>query len=248
MTALAAAALMASAVALVSAPGARPLPDRLPAPAAASPEVAGRRRSPPIERRWPRPLASAAGALLCLALLPGLWAGAAGLVVAVALWRWSATWEPAGVQRRRAAVQRDLPHVVDLMVALLTVGHSPEGSLRRVAAVTRGPVHEELELWCARVGLGADPCEVWRAMAAHPELGRLGAALQRATESGAPVREALERLADDLREGLRADVEERIRAVEVRTAVPLAVCLLPAFVLLAVVPLVAGTVLHLVAG
>ena len=49
------------------------------------------------------------------------------------------------------------------------------------------------------------------------------------------------RLAEDLRRAARADVETRARAVGVKAAVPLGVCLLPAFVLVGVVPLVAGS-------
>ena len=49
------------------------------------------------------------------------------------------------------------------------------------------------------------------------------------------------RLAVDLRRGARARVEARARAVGVRAALPLGLCLLPAFVLLGVVPLVAGS-------
>ena len=51
---------------------------------------------------------------------------------------------------------------------------------------------------------------------------------------------AVERLADDLGHQARADVEDRARAVGVKAAVPLGLCLLPAFVLIGIVPLVAG--------
>ena len=60
-------------------------------------------------------------------------------------------------------------------------------------------------------------------------------------ESGSSVSEAMTRLADDLRRSARADVESRARAVGVKAAIPLGVCLLPAFVLVGVVPLVAGS-------
>jgi hypothetical protein len=50
------------------------------------------------------------------------------------------------------------------------------------------------------------------------------------------------RLAEDLRRRDRADVESRARSVGVKAALPLGLCLLPAFVLVGVVPLVAGSV------
>jgi Flp pilus assembly protein TadB len=111
--------------------------------------------------------------------------------------------------------------------------------------VVEPPAAEELAVWVARLQLGADPVAVWAAMGRHDQFGRLGTALRRSAESGAPVTAALGRLAEDLRARRRADVEGRVRQVEVRAAVPLGVCLLPAFVLVGVVPLVAGSVLGL---
>jgi hypothetical protein len=57
---------------------------------------------------------------------------------------------------------------------------------------------------------------------------------------------ALTRLAQELRTRRRAEVEVRVRQVEVKAAVPLGVCLLPSFVLVGVVPLVAGSALGFV--
>ena len=141
----------------------------------------------------------------------------------------------------------ELPHVVDLLVAALTAGAAPADALGRVAGVVDRPAAEELAIWVARLRLGTDPVAVWTAMGRHAQFGRLGTALRRSSESGAPVAASLGRLADDLRARRRADVEGRVRQVEVKAAVPLGVCLLPAFVLVGVVPLVAGSVIGLLA-
>jgi Flp pilus assembly protein TadB len=164
------------------------------------------------------------------------------------VWRRSRQWETAAVRRRRAAVSDDLPHVVDLMVAALSAGADPGEALTRVARVVEPPTAEELSTWVSRLALGTDPVTVWDAMAHHPELGRLGLALRRSAESGAPVTKALSRLAEDLRSRAGAEVEARVRQVEVKAAVPLGVCLLPSFVLVGVVPLVAGSVLGFLTG
>ncbi len=84
--------------------------------------------------------------------------------------------------------------------------------------------------------------EVWGDLAADPGLAPLGRVLARAERSGAPVAAVVERLADDLAETGRAEVEQRARTVGVRAAVPLGLCLLPAFLLLGIVPLVASLV------
>ncbi len=55
------------------------------------------------------------------------------------------------------------------------------------------------------------------------------------------------RLAEDLRAVTRSEMEGRARAVGVKAAGPLGLCLLPAFVLVGVVPLVAGTVAQFMA-
>ena len=91
-----------------------------------------------------------------------------------------------------------------------------------------------------RLDLGADPAAVWRDLAGHPALGPLGRALGRAHARGASVVPAAERLATELRESTEAEVEARARSVSTRAAAPLGVCFLPAFVLLGIVPLVAG--------
>lgn len=192
-------------------------------------------------------LVSTAGAVLAVLLLvPGV----AGLALAAAaggvVWWRSRSWESGAVRKRRARLEAELPHVVDLMTAALGAGAAPTTALSLVAEVVDPAMGDELRPWTTRLALGTDPVTVWSAMAAHPELGRLGATLRRSAESGAPVADALLRLSHDLRSRRRAAVEERVRQVEVRAAVPLGVCLLPSFVLVGVVPLVAGSVTGLV--
>lgn len=68
----------------------------------------------------------------------------------------------------------------------------------------------------------------------------LCAALVSAARDGAPVLPALERVAFELRLQRRIEAEARARRTSVLLLFPLVGCVLPAFVLLAVVPLVLG--------
>jgi Flp pilus assembly protein TadB len=206
-----------------------------------------RSRAPSHGPGWLRLAAALAAGTAVWAFAPGRWGAAASVVAALVVWYRSRAWEPASVRRRRLRVEAELPWVVDLMSAALRTGLGPAEALTRVAQVCHPDVHGELEVPLARLRLGVDPVSVWADLAGHRELGRLGTTLRRATESGAPVVDALDRLAGDLRAGRRAAVEVRVRRIEVRAAVPLGVCLLPAFVLLAVVPLVAGSAAQLLA-
>ncbi len=232
--------LMAAGAVLAVLPP-RPQPPRRPTPP---------RRSRPGEggsRGWTAP-AVAAGSALAAALLVG-----GSLTLPVAVLAGAAAWvavgrsEPAAVRRRRERLETDLPHAVDLLAACLVGGQAPGHALGHVAAALRGPVADELAVAASRLRLGVDPVTVWRDVARHPQLGVLGRAVVRATDSGASVAEAMTRLAEDLRRESRARVESRARSVGVKAALPLGVCLLPAFVLTGVVPLVAGAVRTVVA-
>jgi Flp pilus assembly protein TadB len=169
-----------------------------------------------------------------------------GAVLAAVTWWLCGRLEPPEVRRRRQRLEATVPHAVDLMAACLAAGLSPGSALAQIRDVVEEPLSDELAGVARRLDLGVDPVTVWRDVAAHPQLGGLGRAMSRAVESGASVSDAMQRLADDLRARGRAQVETRARAVGVKAALPLGGCLLPAFVLVGVVPLVAGSLAFLV--
>ncbi len=216
---------------------------RLPSGGHTVPVPATVERSPLARLRPVLVLVGALGGWALVGGLPGVLAAVvAGVVVSVVLGR---VEDPAVVRRREQLVE-DLPAGVDLLAACLDAGASPEASLLVVADALGGPVGEELAAVHHRLDMGVDPVEVWRAVAAHPQLGPLGRAVGRAHDSGASVSRAVELLAGELRDRARAEVETRARTIEVKAAAPLGLCLLPAFVVLGVVPLVVGvfSVMH----
>jgi Flp pilus assembly protein TadB len=113
-------------------------------------------------------------------------------------------------------------------------------ALEAVAAALPGAVADELLVVRHRLALGVDPATVWRSLVDHPQLRPLGRAFARAQQSGASVSLAVESLAAELAAESRSRTDALARSVEVRAAAPLGVCFLPAFVLLGVVPMVAG--------
>lgn len=190
-------------------------------------------------RRWRLPCTLLAGAGAAV-VLGGPAAPVAGLVAAVMTWVAADRIEPRAVRRRREEVRRDLPHVVTLLGAALRSGAAPGAAIDTVCRALPGAAADLLGPVAARLALGADPLVVWGGLAADPAIGPLGRTMARAHRSGAPVVAAVDRLSEELVRRSRADVEDRARAVGVRAAVPLGVCLLPAFLLLGIVPLVAG--------
>lgn len=153
-----------------------------------------------------------------------------GVAAGWGVWAWvrrSARADAAADPALTAA----LPVFVDLVVAGLRAGRPPDQAIR-IAAAAVGP-----EVVAA---VGPATHDDGRALAAHPELGRLGRAVQRSASSGAPVTETVSRLAEELRRDARARAEERARRVAVQTVGPLGACFLPAFLLVGVVPTIAS--------
>ncbi|MBO9522588.1 MAG: type II secretion system F family protein [Nocardioidaceae bacterium] len=162
---------------------------------------------------------------------------ALGLVAAGAGWRALGKVESPAARRRRHELERDLPIAVHLLGACLASGAAVTVALDTVARAVGGAVEEELEAVRRRLALGADPVTVWQEVGRSGPLERLGRPLARALRSGAPVAAAISRLSDDLRAEGQLRRQAKARAVEVKATAPVGLCLLPAFLLLGVVPL-----------
>lgn len=206
---------------------------RIPSPAAGDrPPATGMLRHRPL---WCL-LAGLGGALF----VDGRAGPVVGVLVAVGAWVVLGRAEPTAARRRREQVRRDLPQLVGLLASTLRGGAAPGAAVGVVCEALPGPAADRLARVSARLALGVDPVLVWQRLAEDPELAPLGRSLARAHATGASVVRSAERLADELAQRARADVEERARAVGVKAALPLGLCLLPAFVLIGIVPLVAA--------
>jgi tight adherence protein C len=151
--------------------------------------------------------------------------------------------------RRRAAARRlaaraaAAPAVLDLLGAGLLAGLNPHLTVLRVAERAPDALREELAEAAAVLRLGATPAAALRTAAERSGLDELraaAAALEVAERWGAPPAEALAARAEALRTRARLRAEAEAGRAAVRLAFPLVLCFLPAFVLLTVVPTVAG--------
>jgi type II secretion system (T2SS) protein F len=174
------------------------------------------------------------------AFVSGGWGAAVGVGAAIATWWWIGRAEPVSTRRQREAAERELPSVVHLLATALESGCDVARALDLVTDALPGPAAGLLGTVPARLALGVAADAAWRPVLDNPELAPLGRAMVRAHRSGAPVTDEVARLADELDRRTRARVEDRARAVGVKAALPLGLCLLPSFLFLGVVPLVAG--------
>lgn len=187
-----------------------------------------------------RPLAVAGVAVGAWLLVGGAAGVVAAVVAAVAAHRVMARAESSQARRERAEVERTLPHLVSLFAATLRAGAEPVAGLARVCLALPGPTAERLAPVVERSRWGASGVEVWEALTRDQTLAPLARAMVRSQVSGASVVPVVERLADELEREALARAEDTARRVGVAAAVPLGVCLLPAFLLLGVVPTVAS--------
>ena len=92
---------------------------------------------------------------------------------------------------------------------------------------------------------GADPQAAWSALAMDEATAPLASAVIRAGRTGAPAATTVGRAARELRDAAADALSAEVRAVGVRATAPLALCFLPAFVCLGVVPTALGLLPHL---
>lgn len=187
-----------------------------------------------------RLLATLLCGVLAWVVVGGTWGAAAAAVAAFVAHRALAGVEPADRRRAREEASRDLPAFAELLAATLRSGASPTAGLAAVSEAMPGAVADRLAAVRGRLALGTPAAEAWVSLDDDPVLAPLGRAMARAETSGASVVTTVERLAEELERLDLATAEDRARAVGVKAALPLGLCLLPAFLLLGIVPTVAG--------
>ena len=131
---------------------------------------------------------------------------------------------------------------VDIMAVHLRAGTPPATAFRTASETTTGVLAECTQLVIAAHDSGVRFVD---ALETHRERFPLRAqqlidALIDTERDGLSTRELFDRLATDAHAQRRRDAEQRIRSLPVRLTLPLVGCILPAYALIAVVPLIAS--------
>ncbi|WP_447005254.1 type II secretion system F family protein [Saccharothrix isguenensis] len=130
----------------------------------------------------------------------------------------------------------------DLLAAALRAGLPVAGALHAVlAGVPPGPA-ERLREVVDLLTLGADPVDAWAKALDHPDTAPLARAARRTARSGAALAGAAADLATEARAKVSDQAEARAQRAAVLVAGPLALCFLPAFLCLGVLPVVIGLI------
>ena len=178
------------------------------------------------------------------AVLLGPFAAAAAISLAV-------TWPRLRVMReqRRARIGAVLayPDFVDMLVLSIKSGCSPRQAFVALLEVAPTATRPGIAAILQRANLGQRFAEAVAALQEQPPLGLGGVAqplvdaLALADRYGTPLPPILDRLADEARAQRRRNADAAARRLPIQLSFPLVGCTLPSFVLLTVVPLMAGT-------
>jgi tight adherence protein C len=144
--------------------------------------------------------------------------------------------------RARRRIAADFPDAVDLLVLSIRAGYLPAQAVVEICPF----LTPHLQVAFESVGTAMEQGQRFA-----DALGRLPAALgpvaqplvdslSAADRYGMPLAPVLERLSSEARQQRRRDSDAAARELPVRLAIPLVLCTLPSFVLLAIVPLLLG--------
>ncbi|MEO7245024.1 MAG: type II secretion system F family protein [Rubrivivax sp.] len=140
-----------------------------------------------------------------------------------------------------------MPVALDLVSLCLAAGLAPHAALRIVGEALRGRLGDDFRSVAAALELGSSAAHAWAPVLAGrpPSVHHAAARFAHAERSGAALAPALAALAADQRSAVQVARARAARRVGVLAAGPLGLCFLPAFILIGVVPVVAGLVSRL---
>ncbi len=198
-----------------------------------------------------RELVGMKAAALAAAALAGLLLGGPLLAAALAPigFRAPDLGVARAARRRLASADREVPVLLDLLAVATSAGLPAQLAFRRAVEAAEGPLADDLRPVLDSTDLGGRWRDELRTVCARlelPDLRRLVGTLARSESLGSPLSEELARLARDVREARRARATERARAAPVKMLFPLVFLVLPAFLLLTVVPVLVTTVRSIV--
>lgn len=137
-----------------------------------------------------------------------------------------------------------LPADAAAVVAVAYGGAGPVGAAPGREAAPIAVIAERFARSARALRAGADPETAWLPLMADGATAAVGAAALRSSRTGAPAARTAAAAAQACRVAARQAARAEIRAAAVRATAPLALCFLPAFVLVGIVP----TALGLLAG
>jgi tight adherence protein C len=159
-------------------------------------------------------------------------------------------WLRFRIKGRRERVTNDLPDLLDLMCISVAAGLGLEQAMQVSCARFESPVCEELRLTLREMELGLsrhDALENMKLRTDIDDLVTFAVVLSQADALGLPIGRVLQAQADEMRDKRRQRAREKAAKVPVKILFPLALCFLPAILIIVLGPIV-GPIKHAFAG
>lgn len=140
-------------------------------------------------------------------------------------------WLDRIIDRRRIAIKRALPDVLDLLVISVEAGLGFDAALQRIVKHSRGPLADEFAHVLYEIQVGVPRREAFRNLAdrtAVDELRTFSHAISQADVFGVSVGKVLRTQATELRTIRRQKAEELAQKIGVKIVFPLILCIFPA--------------------
>jgi len=133
---------------------------------------------------------------------------------------------------------QQLPMTVALLELAIAAGYGPRASISIVGSYGHGPVAAWFAQIAKNVAAGADLAEAVDLHREFPDgVRRVLRMLEQAERYGQPIGPQLGLLADELHREQIAQIDEASQRLSVHMIFPLVLCILPAFLLLSILPL-----------
>jgi len=133
---------------------------------------------------------------------------------------------------------RAAPLAAYLIAACTKAGVSLPVAVEASAEALGEPIDDYLSAVVTQLRLGADPAQAWAPLIKLPSLALLAQVMARSAVTGSPIANSLTSVAEAAQDQFSAELERRARVAGVKAVAPLALCFLPAFMLVTVVPIV----------
>ena len=155
-------------------------------------------------------------------------------------------WLRHRIKARREQVTNDLPDLLDLMTISVAAGLGLEQAMQVSCARFESPVCHELRLTLREMELGLsrhDALENMKLRTDIDDLVTFSVVLSQADALGLPIGRVLQAQADEMRDKRRQRAREKAAKVPVKILFPLALCFLPAILIVVLGPIV-GPIKH----
>jgi tight adherence protein C len=167
-----------------------------------------------------------------------------GLIALFFLWKRAK--QRIAFKQDRATVEA-FPECIDLLIAALRAGYSPAQAINFLGQHAPGVLRPHFIAASRRIDEGERFVDAIRLL--QQEVGTVSQAMCEVLISGdrlgIPVENLLFQLGNEARLNRRRRAETEARQLPIRLSLPLVMCILPSFVILIIVPTIAGTLSQL---